>query len=645
MMAKLPRQPLSYALTIVLFSCLCISLYIWNNKYTHNPMQPEHGQLTVTEDALTDYHFLIADWEFYPDTLLTPQTYPDDYMYYTDIGERTRFDSTAHPGNPHGSGSYALHLNLPEESHVYALELPEIFSAYKLYINDKLVAQAGNPEPDNYSSATKSQIVTFEATGDVTLLLAVTDHSHFYSGLVYPPIFGEFSKVNTLHNIRLSFTLIASTIGLLFTLFYAYFGIRTKNISSIHLAALCLLMCLTPLFPILHSLWELPVFPWYALELLSIYGMMLLVILLHNKICKANYYSNLISSLIAGIFCIMAGCYGLFSAYLTVPVMKLFSTCLFCYKLSFAAYLFLTAGISLHQRNESSRPVFYASLGYACFYVWDRILPDFEPILYGWFADWGNLIMTCAIGYTLWSDLTNSYINSITFEEENRQVKKQLSLLKTYTQTLDEQLSEKLRLTHDFRHRLRIISETLTQLKTDSDTPEAYDTLLEYISEISRHTASHTAFVPGTFSSIPMLDALMYCYHSMALEQQIHIEIHFSIPEPAPLTVDELIRVISNLLENAIEACNRLSDEESKHITLSTHNTGEQWFLMVENTYDNIVFQKNNHFISRKNPEKQRFGVGLESVREIVSSHGGETDIMPMEHTFRVGIMLPLSHS
>ena len=644
-MTKKLKKLTPYLLTIILISCFCIGLYTWNNKYTHLDLQPHMGQLTISEEDLEDYHYLINDWEFYPDCLLTPKTYPGAYMYYTGIGERTRFDSTAHLKDPHGSGTYVLHLNLPKQSQSYALELPEIYSAYHLYINDKLVTQVGNPNPDEYVPRTQSRLITFEASGNTTLLLAVSDFSHFYSGLVYPPVFGVISKVSTLHHIRLGFTLVASTAGLLFALFSAYFGIRMKNKASLLLALLCLLMCLIPLFPVMHTLWELPILPWYALELCCIYGMMLLVLLLHNGICEAGYFPRLFSIGVAAGICILAGCYGLFASYLTVPVMQAFSKCLFYYKLGFATYLFVTAGMALYKENDYSRPVFYGTVGYATIYVWDRILPDFEPILYGWFGDWGSLLLVCAIAYTLWNDLVSTYINRIAFEEENRQVKKQLSMLKAYTQTLDEQLELKRRMTHDFRHQLRTISESLSNLQADSSDKATLEQLQKYIEEVSMHSSSHTALVTGTFSTNPMLNALLNCYYHIAKELALQMELRFHLPENMPLSVDELTRILGNLLENAIEACNRLPEGEKGRIFLRTYDTGGQWFLMVENTYDSIIYQKNNRLLSRKDCQIRRFGVGVESVREIVTSHGGEMDLIPIKNTFRVGISIPLNKS
>ena len=78
--------------------------------------------------------------------------------------------------------------------------------------------------------------------------------------------------------------------------------------------------------------------------------------------------------------------------------MQLFSRCLFVYKLAFAAYLLITAGTSIKRLNEASKPLFFASIAYAVIFVWDRILPTYEPILFGWFMDWGSLMIICAIG-------------------------------------------------------------------------------------------------------------------------------------------------------------------------------------------------------------------------------------------------------
>jgi len=645
-MAANLKKCIPYLLTLLATSFLCVSLYMWNNKYTYNDLQPRNGQLFVTEADLSAPTFLINDWEFYPDVLLSPDTYPGDYMVYNDIGQRTRFDGLGTRTNPHGCGSYALHIYLPSDTKTYALELPEIFSAYKLYINGRLVASAGDPHPASYTPATQAKVVAFDSCGQTDILLAVSDYSHFYSGLVYPPAFGSFSKVESLHHIRLAFTLIACTIGLLFSLFYVYFGMRMKKRAPMLFAALCFLMFITPLFPIIHCLLELPIFPWYALELLCIYLMMLLVIILHNRICDAGYYCRRISTAVSATFCLMAALYGLFSAYLTVPVMQIFSRCLFIYKLAFAAYLLLTAGAAFKRLNSSSKPLFFAAIAYAVVFIWDRILPSYEPILFGWFMDFGSLIIICAMGYTLWRDLTNAYINKLAFEEENHQFQKQLAMQELYQKELSGQLEERRKITHDFRQHLYTISGFVEQLPHTSASDTNLEELKKYLNTLTTHTTSQTGMITGAFSENTAVDVLLQYYYFCAKEHGIHIDIRFCMPQQQILPDVELCTVLGNLLENAVDACNRMpmvnESGLEKSIAISSHETDGQWFILVENTYDGIVMQKHNRFLSRKDTNFKRFGIGLESVRDIIEQHGGNLDIYPKETVFRVGITLPL---
>ena len=636
------RKYIPYLLTLLAASGLCVSLYLWNNKYTHDGIQPSQGQLSVTEANLEKTSFLIRDWEFYPDQLLTPDTYPGERMVYTAIGDRTRFDGLGTRTSPHGYGSYALHINLPKDTQTYALELPEIYSAYRLYINGKLITSVGNPLPDSYTPATQAKIVTFEAGGQADILLAVSDYSHFYSGMVYPPAFGTFSEVNSLHNMRLAVTLIACTIGLLFSLFYIYFGINMKQKAPFLFAALCFIMFLTPLFPIIHSLWELPVFPWYALELICIYLIMFFVILLHNRLCDTGYYCRRISTAISAGFCLVAGCYGLFSAYLTVPVMQLYSRCLFIYKLAFAAYLLISAGLSLKRLNQIAKPLFFAEIAYAVVFIWDRILPTFEPIFFGWFMDWGSLMIVCAIGYTLWRDLTSVYMNKLAFEEENHQYKKQLAMQEVYQKELNGQLEERRRMTHDFRQQIYTISGFVEQLKNSSSKETSLTQLEKYLNSLTAHTTTHSNMITGAFSQNTAVDVLLQYYYFCAKEHNIHMDIRFCLPQSPILSDVELCTVLGNLLENAVDACNRMPDlaesDSQKRISLSSRETEGQWFVFVENTYDGIVQKKNNRFLSRKDANSKRFGIGLESVEDIAKKHNGILDIYPKETVFGVGI-------
>ena len=63
-----------FIIAIVLISLTTEFLYIFNNKYTYSKLQPEKGVLTLSQEEIdsNSFHFLIKDWEFYEDALLTP---------------------------------------------------------------------------------------------------------------------------------------------------------------------------------------------------------------------------------------------------------------------------------------------------------------------------------------------------------------------------------------------------------------------------------------------------------------------------------------------------------------------------------------------------------------------------------------------
>lgn len=257
-MKPVHRQLLALLLAVVLGSALCLSLYVWDNKYTRPGAQPMDGLLTLTDEELeqTDLHFLIHGWAFYPGVLLTPEEWTahgtEHYMIYTSIGERTRFDQPDGV-TPHGYGTYVLTLELPEDPAQYGLELPEIYSAYRLYLNGNLELQVGEPDLEHYQPRTQNRMVTFTGSGFTTILLAVRDDSHFYSGLVYPPALGTPLAVNLSRGLRLGLAVCVTLCGVLGAALAAYFGVRMRHKNALLFALLCLAGSLFTAYPILHS--------------------------------------------------------------------------------------------------------------------------------------------------------------------------------------------------------------------------------------------------------------------------------------------------------------------------------------------------------------------------------------------------------
>ncbi|MEG2073334.1 MAG: ATP-binding protein, partial [Angelakisella sp.] len=185
---------------LVLSAFICLMLYNFDNKYTRQAPQPISGVLFLSENDLvqTPVCFLIREWEFFPEVLLTPEKSSDydGYRRYVDIG-------APHGMMTHGSCTYRLTLMLPEHEATYALELPEIFSACRLFVDGEPMLELGEPSPEHYTEGIANRVVLFTAAGRTELLLNVSDFSGVYSGMTSPPAFGTVDGVLRQREIRL----------------------------------------------------------------------------------------------------------------------------------------------------------------------------------------------------------------------------------------------------------------------------------------------------------------------------------------------------------------------------------------------------------------------------------------------------------
>ena len=646
-MEHLAARLLTMLFTVALGCALCLVLYYKDNKYTSPGPQGIDGLLVLREADLTEdqIHYLIHGWAFYPDVLFTPaqlQEEGDDrYMTYCAIGEKTNF-KTAASDDPHGCGSYVLTLLLPETERVYALELPEIYSAYRLYVNDTLVAQMGDPDEETYTPRTKIETVTFQASGRVTLLLAVRDASHYYSGLVYPPAFGLPGGVTLLRGLSLSLQVSALVLSLVCAAMAFFAGYRLQRQDAKLFGILCLFAALTTILQLLHRFIPLPIHPWYAMESFCGHCIILFVVLLQNRICDVERRVAAFFTAAGTLFCFASLLYGLLSSHLTIPVMAVFSGIITLFKLGTALYLLAVAFYALLKKQLKMAPLFYASTLYTTLLIWDRLLPQFEPRLAGWFSEWGTLAMIVAIGLSLWRDILAAYARSLAFAEEHRQIERQYAMQMQYANRTAQYIAENRRLLHDVRQHVRTIAELASQVKSQPETAHAQEALMHYLEALPHTLKPGNAIAPGTFSNHAAVDALLQFYQAAAEKYHIRAQLTFNIPQGLPLTDLEWCALLGNLMENAIEGCQRCP-EGARRLSIQVRAAESTFFLKVENSYDGRYQRTGTRFLSRKRGSEQ-LGIGLESVRQTVEAHHGTLDIYPLQKTFRVGITLPLHH-
>lgn len=632
-MDKLAKRCFCAVLALLAAAALCFSLYRWDNKYTYRGNQPLAGMLFVDEADRenTPIRFLWNGWRFCPDRMLTPDELSGldgSQLFTLKIGEHKNFAFANRDNTPHGCGSYILTLSLPKDTHTYAIELPEIFSAYKFYVGDKLLAQMGDVSEQNYRPLIKNRIVTFSASGVTRLLLTVRDESHIYSGLIYPPMFGEPEAVSGMMNWRLFFSAITVAGTMLFAALAFWVAIKAHHQQNTLL--FFLLSINTTVFiaySVIHNLLQTAVWPWYCIEVAGGYASALLIVILQNRMCDIPLKLRKLSACAAGVFCAMMLGYCAFAPRLTERIVSLFSIMIPAFKIATAAWLLGSAVYALYCRKSSTELIFCADIFYAAMLIFDRLLPAYEPIMGGWFQEWGSLALIATLGAILLHDVAAGYRLSLTFKEERRHMERQIEIQQQHYRQIYQKVEESRRMRHDFRQHLH----TIVGLVGNDEAQ------LEYI---NKFISVNESARPESYFNIPSIDALLLHYLNIARNDGIEVKVQVGVPDDIVIS-DEITfcTILGNLMENALEACQRLS-EGKRFIRFFARMQGGRLMLRIENSFDGGLRKSKNGFYSRKHEGE---GIGVVSITKMAQKLGGGVDFMSDDGVFSVLMDVPVS--
>ena len=137
-------------------------------------------------------------------------------------------------------------------------------------------------------------------------------------------------------------------------------------------------------------------------------------------------------------------------------------------------------------------------------------------------------------------------------------------------------------------------------------------------------------------SSSSVLNAVINDKFSCAEKRGIETSCRILVPIPKYLEYDLSI-MLSNLLDNAIEACEK--NQMSSQIILIISDVAGYYRIVVKNTIKKSVIENNKELTSVKD-DKRLHGWGLKSVEQIVKKHFGTLNIYEKNGMFVVSALL-----
>ena len=196
---------------------------------------------------------------------------------------------------------------------------------------------------------------------------------------------------------------------------------------------------------------------------------------------------------------------------------------------------------------------------------------------------------------------------------ENRRLR---TLVTLGSQEAAAELEHLRRLRHDLRHYLQIAQGQ----------PDAAS-----LAELSAQVLDR----PMAYGENWVIDALVGYYQGQAEALGFQADLHLEVSSCQSCLLPDLCLVLSNLLENGVEALER---EGSGWLRARSVSAAGYFSLVVGNTCTRPPQAVNGHYLSSK--VQGRFGIGLETVREVAERYGGQAEFAVRDGEFRASVFL-----
>ena len=125
----------------------------------------------------------------------------------------------------------------------------------------------------------------------------------------------------------------------------------------------------------------------------------------------------------------------------------------------------------------------------------------------------------------------------------------------------------------------------------------------------------------------------------MARSQGVHVDIHVEYPKDCGIDPVDLCTILTNLLDNAIEACVKLPPETERKITLTIRRIHQFIIIQIANSSMTAPVTKNGIIVTSKKNQSNH-GWGLQNVKAAVEKYQGVMDFDYSNSVFTMNVML-----
>ena len=187
-----------------------------------------------------------------------------------------------------------------------------------------------------------------------------------------------------------------------------------------------------------------------------------------------------------------------------------------------------------------------------------------------------------------------------------------------------EQNSQITRLKHDFGTHAKVLSDLAQTQK--------YDELIKYVQEFKEDYT----LKPLYFCSRGAVNAILSGKYNLAKEKDIDIQIFFDDNGSESVSDIDLCSIISNLMQNAIEACERIANPDVKRFIKLSASAKADCFIIAQT---NSGLQPNQGLKTSKSDPKNH-GAGLNIIKDMAKKYNGSANFEFADGIFESMVIL-----
>ena len=194
--------------------------------------------------------------------------------------------------------------------------------------------------------------------------------------------------------------------------------------------------------------------------------------------------------------------------------------------------------------------------------------------------------------------------------------------------SISESFEKQRRMLHEYKNHIMCIEALLAS--------KSYDEMEKYVRKVNSKLDAEMGYIK---TNNVIVDAILNCKYQEMLNKKIVLVMKINDLSELNISDEDMVVILSNLLNNAIEACEKCSDKKMIKMKLMKEN--DSIIISVKNTYNGLLVIRDGEIQTSKKQETEEHGIGIKNVIDVIKRYEGSYVIQNDEKEFYFSILIP----